>query len=100
MDMNVFASLPPGVEVYLSHGDVVTLEEHIENIECVTFDADEAMAAASTFIKAGIAGATAGGIILAPADLQALSCILDLVKGRTAAAREAASAMALSPHAW
>jgi hypothetical protein len=83
----------------MSRGIEIFSEETMDNLEEVlatACDADDATVAATTFIKASIAGATSGGIILTAADLQALVWMLDLVKTRSAAARAAAEAL----HNW
>ena len=75
---------------------ILDLDDLIEEAQLTAANADEAMAVASTFIKAGLAGGTKSGIILTEADLQAIVWMLDLVKGRTAAAHSAAMRVALA----
>jgi hypothetical protein len=70
----------------------------IERGELTTVDCDEAVSAAMTFIKAGVANANGGSITLGAAELQALTWMLDVVKTRSAAARAAASELSVWIH--
>ncbi|KQT53682.1 hypothetical protein ASG43_17755 [Aureimonas sp. Leaf454] len=82
-----------GIEIFSDE----TLDR-IETVEQTTFDTDEAVSAAMTFIRAGVANATKGGITLSVAELQAVTLMLEVVKTRSTVAREAASELSLWIH--
>lgn len=79
----------PGVQV-------LELDDLIEAAQLAAADADELVEAVTSFLKLGLAGATAGGVILSHQDLKALFVLLDLLQKRTAASHEATMEVGLA----